>query len=425
MNVTFFIDKSKTNKKQKCPLLANVCIDGKSPKHRITYVDTNDWDNENKRVKPPSGRKTDKNYVDNGFREINLAMLNFKTEAEKYFLACELSGILITRDIVRDYFNGKKQNLSKVKKEFWEAYEEFLKIGELERSANTIRNRLTINRKLKDFESYTGYKMTFDSINLAFHDKLKEWVLITKGHSYNYLSAITDKFKAFMNWSHEREYHNNTTFKKFSAPEKEGSIIHLTYSELKHLVNFDFKSVKHQKARDFFCFGCLTGLRYCDLQRLTKDNISNGSIKITTQKTNKEVTIPMIQEQQTIVDKYPLPHKLLPKFSNQKLNKHVKECCKIAEINTPTEWKTFEKNITITEYKPKHELIGTHTARKTFINLAYSRGVPIETIKAITAITREKTLRRYLEVSADTKREKLMKAFEGLNDQEDILEQIK
>jgi integrase len=256
--------------------------------------------------------------------------------------------------------------------------------------------------------------MSFESINLVFNDKLKEWMLITRDHGYNYLSATTDKFKAFMNWSYEREYHKNTSFRKFSAPEKEGSIIHLTYSELKHLVNFDFKNIKHQKARDFFCFGCLTGLRYCDLQRLTKDNISNGSIKITTQKTNKEVTIPIIQEQQTIIDKYPEPYKLLPKFSNQKLNKYVKECCKIAEIKTPTEWKTFEKNITKTEYKPKHELIGTHTARKTFINLAYTKGVPIETIKAITGITREKTLKRYLEVSGDTKKENLILAFGGL-----------
>ena len=126
--------------------------------------------------------------------------------------------------------------------------------------------------------------MTFESINLIFFDKLKEWILDTLEHDYGYLPAITNKFKAFMTWSLDRDYHRNTTYKKFSAPEKEGSIIHLTYSELKHLVNFNFESKKHQRARDFFCFGCLTGLRYCDLERLTKDNISNGSIKITTQK---------------------------------------------------------------------------------------------------------------------------------------------
>ena len=256
--------------------------------------------------------------------------------------------------------------------------------------------------------------MTFESINLVFYDQLKEHVLNTKAHGYNYLSAITDKFKAFLNWSLERDYHNNTTFRKFSAPEKEGTIVQLIFPELQQLINFKFESKSRQRARDFYCFGCLTGLRYVDLQRLTKDNVSNGLIKITTQKTNKEVFIPVFPGLQTIIDRYPEQYKLLPKFSNQKLNKSIKAACKEAEINT-MEYKTFEKNLTKTEFKPKHELIGTHTARKTFINLAYDNGLDVEMIKSITGITHERTLRRYLNVSTDAKKDKLMKAFQNLS----------
>ena len=79
------------------------------------------------------------------------------------------------------------------------------------------------------------------------------------------------------------------------------------------------------------------------------------------------------------------------------------------------EYKTFEKNLTKTEFKPKHELIGTHTARKTFINLAYDNGLDVEMIKSITGITHERTLRRYLNVSTDAKKDKLMKAFQTLS----------
>ena len=77
--------------------------------------------------------------------------------------------------------------------------------------------------------------------------------------------------------------------------------------------------------------------------------------------------------------------------------------------------KTFIQNTTKTEFKPKHELITTHTGRKTFICLAHSRGLDIEMIKAITGITREKTLRRYLSISDDNKLEKLKNAFGSLN----------
>lgn len=74
-------------------------------------------------------------------------------------------------------------------------------------------------------------------------------------------------------------------------------------------------------------------------------------------------------------------------------------------------YKTFEKNITIKEFRPKHELIGTHTGRKTFICLAYDKGIDIEMIKSITGITREKTLKRYLQVSIEAKKDKLNQAF--------------
>jgi len=406
-NLKYYIDETKKLNDHGCtPIRANVVINGKNNFKTVGEVKPKQWNKKKQRVSPPR-----KEEEDNGFEATNLFLDDYQQNAKEYFRKCLLQKIQVTREAVQDFYSGQELILNPVKKEFWEAYEEFLKSGELKRAHNTNRNRKTIKNYLKIFETSTRYKMTFESINLVFYDRLTENVLVTNKHGYNYLSAITDKFKAFMTWSFERDYHTNTTYKKFSAPEKEGSIIHLTFLELQQLINFKFENLKLRKARDFFCFGCLTGLRYCDLQRLTKDNITNDMIKITTQKTNKEVIIPLFQGVRTIIDQYPEPHKLLPKFSNQKLNDYIKDCCELAKINTLSEYKTFEKNITKTEYKPKFELIGTHTARKTFICLAYERGMDIEMIKSITAITREKTLRRYLQVSSDSKKEKLNAAF--------------
>jgi len=424
-NVTFYIDKKNIDREGYAPIKANVSVpyindEGETDYKNITktvskvkpsYWPKKDDKTRNKqRVKKPGANEKDNNY-----EEINSLLDEFQEKAKKYFKECKLHNIELTPAIVKDYFKGNELNLNKPKKNLWEAYEEFLRAGELEKAYNTNRNRKTIKNYLEKFEAETGYKLTFDSINLVFYDQLKEHVLNTKEHGYNYLSAITDKFKAFLNWSLERNYHNNTTFRKFSAPEKEGTIVHLTFQELQQLINFKFESKSFQRARDFYCFGCLTGLRYVDLQRLTKDNVSNGLIKITTQKTNKEVFIPIFPGLQTIIDRYPEQYKLLPKFSNQKLNKQIKKACEKAEINTMVEYKTFEKNLTKTEFKPKHELIGTHTARKTFICLAYDNGLDIEMIKSITGITHERTLRRYLNVSADAKKDKLIKAFQNLS----------
>lgn len=417
-NITFYIDKSNNDREGYAPIKANVALtlidnEGEPIYKNITKTVEKTkpryWNKLKQRVSPPRPNEEDNNY-----EEINNTLKDFQTKANDYFKTCKNQNIEISPTLVREYFKGNGLNLNKPPKDLWEAYNEFLKAGEIERAYNTNRNRKTIKNYLEKFQQETGYKMTFESINLVFYDQLKEHVLNTKEHGYNYLSAITDKFKAFLNWSLERDYHNNTTFRKFSAPEKEGTIVHLTFPELQDLINFKFESKSRQRARDFFCFGCLTGLRYVDLQRLTKDNISNGLIKITTQKTNKEVFIPIFPGLQTIVDRYPEQYKLLPKFSNQKLNKSIKAACKEAKIEAMVEYKTFEKNLTKTEFKPKHELIGTHTARKSFICLAYEKGLDIEMIKSITGITHERTLRRYLNVSSDAKKEKLMKAFEKL-----------
>lgn len=407
--ITYYIDKTNTDREGYAPIKANVTIDYKNKTKTVGKIKPRYWNKLKQRVRPPRPEEENNNHT-----EINLFLDDFQRKANKYFLNCTLQNIPITPELVKDYLKGNELKLNKGKKDLWEAYEEFIKAGEVERAYNTNRNRKTIKKYLETFETETGYKMTFDSINLVFFDQLKENVLITKGHGYNYLSAITDKFKAFLNWSMERNYHTNLTFKKFSAPEKEGTIVHLTFLELQQLINYPFESIKLQKARDFYCFGCLTGLRYIDLQRLTKDNVSDGLIKITTQKTNREVFIPVFPGVKTIIDRYPEQYKLLPKFSNQKLNKYIKQACKKAEIETMVEYKTFEKNATKTEFKPKHELIGTHTARKTFICLAYDNGLDIEMIKSITGITNERTLRRYLNISNDTKKEKLTKAFEKL-----------
>lgn len=427
-NVTFYIDKSNSDRDGFAPIKARIIVDSKEITKTVSKVKPRYW-NDSKIDEKSRRQKRNKQRVspprpdekDNDHQQINELLDDFQAKAKKYFQNCARQNIAITPDLVRDYFRGNGLNLNKPKKDMWEAYDEFIKAGEIEKAYNTNRNRKTIKNYLEKFEVETGYKLTFDSINLVFYDKLKEHVLNTKEHGYNYLSAITDKFKAFLNWSLARDYHNNITFRKFSAPEKEGTIVHLTFLELQQLINFKFESKSQQRARDFYCFGCLTGLRYVDLQRLTKDNISNGLIKITTQKTNKEVFIPIFPGLQTIIDRYPDQYKLLPKFSNQKLNKAIKAACKKAELNTMVEYKTFEKNQTKTEFKPKHELIGTHTARKTFICLAYDNGLDIEMIKSITGITHERTLRRYLNVSADAKKEKLIKAFQNLTQQDLVL----
>lgn len=418
VNVTFYLDKKNRDKNGFCPVKANISVkpvsdpeSGEKAKSKnvsktVVKIKPRHWNKNRQELYPPKPYEPDNDY-----QKINERLKNLKDNAPKFFNQCEKQNIPITEELAKDFLAGKITFTEQKNVPFWTAYDEYLKAGQQDKSYNTNRNRKTIYNKIKDFETDTGYKMTWHSVNLVFWDRMKKYILEDLDHGYNYLSAIAAKFKAFMKWSQRRKYHNNDEYKEFSAPEKEISIVHLTWDELQHLLYFKFESEKYQKVRDFFCFGCLTGQRYVDLAHLTKENLVDDSVKLTQQKTNKEVIIPMYKGVQTIINRYPDLGRLLPKFSNQKLNDYIKEACEIAEINAITEFKTFKKNTTIKEYKPKHQLISSHTARKTFICLAYEKGMDVEMIKAITGITREKTLERYLQISAEKKKEQLTAVF--------------
>jgi integrase len=412
--VTFSIDKTNTDKNGYSPIKANVAIDYKKKTIAVGKVKPRYWN----KTKP---RISSKHPTDDGYNpeKVNTYLDNFQKEAKEYFDECKLNNIEVTLDIVSDYFKGQKLNLNPVKIDFWKAYDEYIRTMELTTAVNTNRMQKSNKKKLEEFESKTGYKMNFDTVNLTFFDRLSEYILITKGYEYNYLPAIIRRLKAFMTWSYKRNYHTSIKYKEFSAQEKEGSIIYLTFSELQQLINFTFENAKYSKVRDFYCFGCLTGARYSDLKRLTKDNISEGVLKFTTEKTNIDVAIPIFPELQTIINRYPEQYRLLPIISNQKANKYIKEACELAEINSPTEHKTFIKNTTVKEYKPKFELIGSHTARKTFVCLAHARGTDLKTIMDITGIQDQQTLKRYLDVLIDTKRDNLTKIFENLTPKKD------
>lgn len=414
--IGFHLNLNKVDKNGFVPIRAKISVESKAVFKNLPYKvkipkdkDHSQWNYDKQRVE-----KTRENEKYNQWKEINEFLDNYESKAKKLFNDCILNDNPLTLEMARNFFDGKQLIFKTIKKEFWKAYDDFLADIEITMQASTIRVHKSTKKKLENFETDTGYKLTFNSITISFFDKLKEYILLTKGHEYNYLPVILRRLKAFMNWSLKRGYHNNTDFKSFSVSEKEGSIIYLTFDELQHLINFQFESLKFQRVRDFYCFGCLTGARYSDLKLLTKDNIADGKLKFTTQKTNIDITIPIFPGLTTIIDRYPDQHKLLPKYSGQRANEYIKKACEKAEIKTPVELKTFLRNETIKEFRPKHELIGTHTARKTFVCLAHARGVDIKTIMDITGIRDQRTLKRYLDVSIDTKKDQLNKMFGDL-----------
>ena len=158
-----------------------------------------------------------------------------------------------------------------------------------------------------------------------------------------------------------------------------------------------------ERVRDLFLIGCHTGLRFSDFTMIKDENILDTPkgqfFQVKTLKTNEKVIIPIKPTVLAIWNKY---NGQLPRaISNQKMNDYLKELAKEAEFDSKVLFKrTKGHNIVQTEYR-KHELVSTHTARRSFATNAYIGGVPSISIMKITGHKTEKAFMKYIKISQE------------------------
>ena len=118
----------------------------------------------------------------------------------------------------------------------------------------------------------------------------------------------------------------------------------LTDEELSSIREKEFSGKGLELVRDMFVFSCYTGLAYIDIFNLTKDQLSkgiDGNLWIITnrQKTGSASNIPLLPVAEEIIKKYenhPVSSnsgKLLPVYTNQKVNEYLKTIAENCGIN--------------------------------------------------------------------------------------------
>ena len=111
------------------------------------------------------------------------------------------------------------------------------------------------------------------------------------------------------------------------------------------MLNKEITITRLAQVRDIFCFCCLTGLAFTDVQQLRPEHLVadiHGKIWIrkARQKTKNMCNIPLLDEAQKIIDRYgDHPYcqthgVLLPVCSNQKMNSYLKELADICGIES-------------------------------------------------------------------------------------------
>ena len=233
----------------------------------------------------------------------------------------------------------------------------------------------------------------FDLILIGkFDDYLKQVVWNEMGArlSVSSINKHHARLKAVLNDAISRGELVNKNYSKFKLSFPSSNREYLTKDELTRINSLDFSHNKTLDAvRDIFMFSCYTGLRFCDAMELSLEDImminDEQHIRVDQIKTNERREIPLLTPAVGIINKYSsahfrlIKHKILPSYSNQRVNIYLKVIAAQAGIN---------KNLT-------HH-IARHTCATTIL---LDNNVPIEVVSHWLGHTNIKTTQIYAKIS--------------------------
>ena len=247
--------------------------------------------------------------------------------------------------------------------------------------------------------------------------------------NYGYMKKTINKLLAVFSSMLNAAFKEGYTFKhsildrfpKLNVTNDDKKVeIYLTEEELQALYEMRLKD-EEKVARDIFLVGCYTSQRFSDYSRISERNISFhdgiGIITLIQKKTGTEVSIPILNDNLIkILKRYDYN---LPTMSNVRLNLVIKGVFEKLSKKVPSLQKEMATKVTLTHLKneeeskvkfkrnaqgeillPRHQLVTTHTARRTGITLMYlSRVLDTHEMMSISGHKTESVFNDYIKIS--------------------------
>jgi len=374
--------ESKSNDKGEAPIYIRIILDGKKIQLSTgIFLKAEFWDHKKKIIKS---------------RHPDAIRLNLQLESDR-------------KKIISLYYDLQKSGRASLEviKGIWNKKEVkgYTLLNLVEYNNNLIKSAIGITYALSTYKLYCSLKnkitsfinLTYSKSDLELSDlalsvitKFENYLTVEYGNSVNSIAKQMDRLKRVINLGLQNDWLNDDPFKKYKKKTVPCNRKYLSPEEVSKLQSLDLGNDSHlERVRDIFIFICYTGISYCDLALLKRDNISIGIdgskfIRLERTKTLEVCNIPLLPVAEKILDKYsqhPISQNkgiLLPVISNQKMNEYLKTIAKRAEVN---------KKVTC------------HIGRHTFATMSLEMGVPMETVSKVLGHSSIKTTQIYGKVT--------------------------
>nr|WP_315154072.1 site-specific integrase [uncultured Flavobacterium sp.] len=378
----FYAKTTKSNSSGLLPIYVRLTIDGKRLEYSTKkFIDASKWSKDLNRMKGNSEEARSINslldFTRNRINEIHFELLKESKTIQIDEFKNKLLGIKERERLLIPIFEEHNRKIKE--------------LTGLEYAAGTYERYETSLKHTKDF-LYWKYNLQDIVINKIDHAFITEYEFYLRSErkcANNTAVKYIKNFHKVINQCLANGWLDRDPFANYKSKVKEVIREFLDEKEIEDIINKDFGIDRLEVVRDIFIFSCFTGLAYIDVQQLSQDNITLGIdgdkwIFKNRQKTDVTSKIPLLPKAMEIIKKYenhPLcvnQNKLLPIFSNQRMNSYLKEIATLCGI---------KKDLTF------------HIARHTFATtITLTNGVPIETVSKMLGHTNLKTTQHYAKI---------------------------
>lgn len=273
-------------------------------------------------------------------------------------------------------------------------------------SNDVIKDYKSLKKHLNGFKDHSSQVISFSNLNSTFYNEFVDYLCYkavqrdgTIGLKNNTVGKQIKNLKAFVRDRVEKKIVPYVELKPFKRIAEEVDHIYLTEPELRKIYELDLTSDKLlEEIRDLFIVGCYTGLRYSDLSSITPANIDMNMevIQLTQRKVHKPVTIPLIDYVPGLIQKYNMN---LPKIHLNDFNREIKNIGALAGLFQPHVIVRKKGKDQVKEEFKKHELISSHTCRRSFCTNMYLAGFPAEELMKISGHKSTDAFLTYIKVN--------------------------
>lgn len=364
-----------------------------------------------------SCRLTESDNINNTIANKKLLELRSQFEEFKRYLCDNPSELENSWELLRKYIykDNDMQRTKKINAIHWLrdiiANDKTIKTSGEHKRGSTMETYLIV---LKDFQTFLKENgkdtISFDDINLALIKEYETYLFNkkVKGERTTATSTVGNKCVQLIGIIKRAEPYNlidihEAKLDKYSKPRsRQGNEneIYLTEEEINKIHSLKLP-YKEEVARDIFILQCWTGQRFSDIKSLNKGIVketSNGKVlEIVQQKKTHRVTIPLFPIALEILEKYKFN---LPEISENTMLRYLKKIG-LKAVLTDQHIVTEDRGGSVTNTtKQRWELIGTHTARRSYISNMLKRGYDSHLLMKITGHTTEEAFKRYVKVSS-------------------------